>query len=353
MERVFINQLRKGETVEAVFLVKEKTLNRTKTGSPYLSLRLTDRSGEVEGRVWEQAGDLAALFEKEDYIKVRGEVDEFQGNLQLRILKLRRCEEGEVCPDDFLPMSARETEVMFAELQAIAGGVRQPCLKKLLTAIFTDGPLMKKFKMAPAAKSVHHVYLGGLLEHTLSVAGMIRLIAPRYPGLDPDLSLAGGILHDIGKVAELSFERTFDYTDPGRLLGHILLSVEIVEEKIRTIPSFPEGLALFLKHMILSHHGAYEFGSPKLPMTLEALLLHHLDDLDAKMNGFLGFIEKEKDAASRWTSYHKLFDRFIFKGPSPAAEGAEKTEEKKMPPPEPERLRPEELPLIPMTNQKK
>ena len=317
MEKNFVNQLKKGQAIESIFLVREKSLTRTKTGNLYLSLRLSDRTGEVEGRVWENALDFGALFAKDDFIKVRAEVDEFQGTLQLRILKLRKCEETEILIDDFLPRTPLNIEKMFSEVKTIASGVQQPHLQKLLNAFFADEDLVKKFKLAPAAKAVHHVYIGGLLEHTLSVVQLILLVGPRYKGVNLDLLITSGILHDIGKVAELSFGRAFDYTDPGRLLGHIILTVEMVEQKITAIPEFPATLAMLLKHNLLSHHGEYAFGSPKLPMTLEALLLHHLDDLDAKVNVFLSWIEKEKDDPSRWTSYHKLFDRFILK-PEPS-----------------------------------
>jgi 3'-5' exoribonuclease len=313
MEKIFINQLKKGQAIESIFLVKEKNLTRTKTGNLYLALRLSDRTGEVEGRVWENALDFGALFAKDDFIKVRAEVDEFQGTLQLRILKLRKGEETEVFIDDFLPRTPLDIEKMFSEVKAIASGVQQPHLQKLLEAFFADEDLVKKFKLAPAAKGVHHVYLGGLLEHTLSVVHLIQLIGPRYKGINLDLLITSGILHDIGKIAELSFDRAFDYTDPGRLLGHIVLTVEMVDQKIMSIPEFPATLAMLLKHNLLSHHGEYAFGSPKLPMTLEALLLHHVDDLDAKANIFLSWIEKEKEDPSRWTPYNKLFDRFIFK----------------------------------------
>lgn len=317
MGKTFINQLGKGQNVESIFLVKEKALTRTKAGNPYLSIRLADRTGEVEGRMWDNALDFVSRFEKDDFIKLRAEVDEFQGALQLRISKLRKCSESEVQMEDFLPKTSRDIESMFTELKAIAFRVNQPFLKKLLDVFFQDDLWVRKFKTAPAAKAVHHVLLGGLLEHTLSVVQLALLIGPRYKGIDQDLLLTGAILHDMGKIAELSFERTFDYTDPGRLLGHIILTVEMIDEKIRSIPEFPENLSLLLKHLILSHHGEYQFGSPKLPMTLEALLLHHLDDLDAKVNAFTAWIEKEKEGSSRWTSFHKLFDRFIFKPPSP------------------------------------
>jgi len=313
MEKVFVNQLKKGHAVESIFLVREKNLTRTKTGNLYLSLRLADRTGEVEGRIWENALDFGALFAKDDFIKVRAEVDEFQGTLQLRIIKLRKCEETEVLLDDFLPRTPLNIEKMFSEIKNIASGVQQPYLQKLLDAFFGDEDFVKKFKLAPAAKAVHHVYLGGLLEHTLSVVQLILLVGPRYKGINLDLLITSGILHDIGKVDELTFGRAFDYTDSGRLLGHIILTVEMVDQKIKNIREFPETLSLFLKHNLLSHHGEYAFGSPKLPMTLEALLLHQIDDLDAKVNGFLGWIEKEKEDPSRWTSYHKLFERFIFK----------------------------------------
>ncbi len=313
MEKVFINQFKKGLSVEGFFLAKEKTANKTKTGNPYLSLRLADRTGEIEGRVWDKASDFGPLFERDDFIKVQGEVDEFQGVLQLRVLRLRKAGAGEIDPADFLPKTVQDVEAMLTEVREAAGSVRNPHLRALLDAFLADEAFVEKLKTAPAAKAMHHVYIGGLLEHTLSVLRLIRLVAPRYKAIDPDLILAGGFLHDIGKVDELAYDRAFDYTDRGRLLGHITLTVEKIDEKIRALPDFPETLAILLKHLILSHHGEYVFGSPKRPKTLEALLLHHLDDLDAKINAFTSWIEKEKDSPSRWTSYHKLFDRFILK----------------------------------------
>ena len=313
MGKIFIGELKKGQAVESTFLVREKVLTKTKSGNPYLALRLADRTGEIDGRVWDSATDFLPLFEPDDFIKVRAEVDEFQGTLQLRIVKLRKCQEEEIQLDEFLPKTPGNMEEMLAELRKIASQIHHPFLGKLLESFFADEDFVKKFKLAPAAKAVHHVYLGGLLEHTLSVVQLILLVGPRYKGINQDLLIAGAILHDIGKISELSFDRSFDYTDPGRLLGHITLTVEMIDEKIRTIPEFPQDLSLLLKHIILSHHGEYAFGSPKRPKTLEALLLHQLDDLDAKIQGFLAWIEKEKDSPSRWTTYHKLFDRFIFK----------------------------------------
>jgi 3'-5' exoribonuclease len=313
MERIFINQFKRGQSVEGLFLAKEKTVGKTKTGNPYLSLRLADRTGEIEGRVWDKASDFGSLFQKDDVIKVHGEVDEFQGVLQLRVLRLRKAAAGEFEVTDFLPQTAHDVNSMLSEIKGIAESLRNPHLRALLDSFLADEEFVKKFKTAPAAKAMHHVYIGGLLEHTLSVLRLIGLVAPQYKAIDLDLILAGGFLHDIGKVDELAYERAFDYTDRGRLLGHITLTVEKIGKKIQSLPDFPETLALLLKHLILSHHGEYVFGSPKRPKTLEALLLHHLDDLDAKINGFMAWIEKEKESPSRWTSYHKLFDRFILK----------------------------------------
>ncbi|HSR13251.1 MAG TPA: HD domain-containing protein [Thermodesulfobacteriota bacterium] len=313
MEKILVSQITKGQSLESVFLVKEKSLNKTKSGSPYLSIRLCDRTGEIEARIWDNAIEFVPLFEKDDFIRVKAETDEFQGVLQLRISKLKRCAEAEIRLEDFLPKTSKDIPEMFAELKRIASSVENPFLQKLLDSFFRDEAWAARFAAAPAAKGVHHVYLGGVLEHTLCVARLVSIVAPLYPGLNRDLLLAGAILHDTGKIAELSFERAFDYTDRGRLLGHIILSVEMVEDRMRTIPGFPGELALLLKHLLLSHHGEYEFGSPKLPMTVEAMLLHQLDDLDAKVNAFSAWMEKEKDAGGRWTSYFKLFDRFLYK----------------------------------------
>jgi 3'-5' exoribonuclease len=313
MEKVFINQFKKGQSIEGFFLAKEKTLSKTKTGNFYLSLRLADRTGEIEGRVWDKASDFASVFEKDDFIKIQGEIDEFQGILQLRILRLRKAAPGEIVLTDFLPQTSQDIDLMISELKGILEGVRNPHLRGLLESFLADEEFLKKFQTAPAAKAMHHVCIGGLLEHTLSVLRLIRLVAPQYRAIDQDLILAGGFLHDVGKVDELAYERAFDYTDMGRLLGHITLTVEMIDKKILLLPDFPESLALLLKHLIISHHGEYVFGSPKRPKTLEALLLHHLDDLDAKINGFMAWIDKEKGSPSRWTSYHKLFDRFILK----------------------------------------
>lgn len=202
MGKIFIGELKKGQAVESTFLVRDKVLTKTKSGNPYLALRLADRTGEIDGRVWDSATDFLPLFEPDDFIRVRAEVDEFQGTLQLRIVKLRKCPEEEIQLDEFLPKTPRNTEEMLAELRKIASQIHHSFLHKLLEAFLADEDFVKKFKLAPAAKAVHHVYLGGLLEHTLSVVQLILLVGPRYPGINQDLLITGAILHDIGKISD-------------------------------------------------------------------------------------------------------------------------------------------------------
>jgi len=321
MTKVFINEIRENGLIESIFLVKDKSMGLTRDGNSYLSLRLMDRTGEIKGRVWENAESSAKLFEKDDFVKVKSRVVNYQGTLQLNITGIIRCSESEVNLKDFLPESKRNVGEICDELKKVIEQIKDPHLKRLLDLFFTDEDLMGRFKKAPAAKGLHHCYLGGLIEHTHSVVKLIQDVTKQYRGINYDLLIAGGVLHDIGKVHELSYSRSFDYTDKGRLLGHIVLGVEMVDEKIRQIHGFPEELCMLLKHLIISHHGEYEYGSPKRPKTIEALILYYLDDLDAKVESVQSFIEKDKGENKKWTAFHRLFDRFIFK------EGGEKGEE--------------------------
>jgi 3'-5' exoribonuclease len=314
MERLRVEQIKERDQVESVFLVKSKTLGIARSGKPYLSLVLVDSSGEIEGRVWEEAEEFSRLFDQDDFIKLRGKVVSYHGQLQIVINQIKKCDEGEVEIKEFQPVTERDTERMFQELKEIAGQVRDEHLKKVLNLIFEDEKIAKLFKIAPAAKSMHHAYLGGLLEHTLSVARLILLTAKHYQNINQDLLLAGGILHDIGKIDELTYDRAFDYSDEGKLLGHIVIGVELIEEKIQQIPDFPAELAMLLKHMILSHHGQYEFGSPKRPKIVEAIILYYLEDMDSKVSSVQSLIKRERETESKWTSYHRLYDRYIYKG---------------------------------------
>jgi 3'-5' exoribonuclease len=301
-----------------MFLVASKNLGVTKGGSSYLTLKLLDRSGEIEARVWERADDLARGFDKNDFVRVRGQATLFQGKVQIRVQDVSRVEESKVAAEDFLPKSANDPETMLTELQTILRGIKNPHLLALAEACFADDELMRLLKQAPGAKTIHHPYLSGLLEHTLSLLKLILKVVENYRGVDVDLLLIGGFLHDIGKIYEFSFDRAFDYTDAGQLLGHLVMEVELVTKKIDTIPEFPVELALLVKHMLVSHHGAYEFGSPKLPQTLEAVILHSLDDLDGKIQAIQNMPEKEP--GSKWTAFHRAYGRsFYRKAPDESA----------------------------------
>lgn len=314
MERVKIEQIKERDLVESIFLVKSKTLAVAKSGKPYLSLVFMDSSGEIEGRVWEEAEEVSQLFDQDDFIKLRGKVVNYQGQLQIVISQIKRYDEGKLELKEFQPTTEGDTERMFQELKEIAGQVKDQHLGKLLHLIFEDERIAKLFKIAPAAKSMHHAYLGGLLEHTLSVARLILLVSKQYQNINEDLLLAGGILHDIGKIYELTYDRAFNYSDKGKLIGHIVIGAELIEEKIKSLPDFPAELAMLLKHMILSHHGQYEFGSPKRPKIVEAIILYFLEDMDSKVSSVQSLIKKERETGSKWTSYHRLYDRYIYKG---------------------------------------
>lgn len=313
MKGIFVSQINKNSRVEGVFLVKEKHMGVTKNGTPYLSLRLMDRSGDINARVWEDAEEYDRIFEKDDFIVITARSSVYQGVMQVTITDLKKCAEEDVELADFLPASAFSTEGMLEELRGIIDDVQDKYLRALLGSFFEDPEFVALYSSAPAAKALHHVTLGGLLEHSLSVARLARMVASNYENINRDLLLTGAILHDVGKVRELSYTRVFDYTDVGRLLGHITIGAEMIDDKANNIEGFPENLKMILKHMILSHHGEYLYGSPKRPKTVEALMLYYLDDLDAKVNAFQQFLAKEGDNESRWGMYHKLFDRYIYR----------------------------------------
>ena len=314
MKKIFASQIQERDWVETPFLVRDKTVGMAKNGKPYLSLKLMDRSGEIEGRVWDRVDELTPLFERNDFILVGGKASVYLGKMQLVIQELSRIDESRVELADFLPVSARPVAEMVAELRTLVAGFSEPYLRQLMEAFLADEQWLAAYSRAPAAKAMHHVYLGGLLEHSLAVAALADDICRRYPGLQRDLLITGALLHDVGKINELRFERAFEYSDAGKLLGHIVIGVEMVEEKLRTIAGFPLELAILLKHLLLSHHGQYEYGSPKRPKTLEAVVLNFIDDLDSKINGVRTHLEKDGAGDSGWTQYHRLYDRYFFKG---------------------------------------
>ncbi|MBI1995972.1 MAG: HD domain-containing protein [Deltaproteobacteria bacterium] len=312
MKSLYAADIHENQLVDSLFLVSSKNHGVTKGGNSYLVLKLLDRSGEIEGRVWDRADDLGRGFDRNDFVRVRGQATLYQGKVQIRVQDVMRVEEKNIAAEDFLPKSPFDPDVMLGELQTILRGMKNPHLLALAEACFADQELMDLIKRAPGAKTIHHPYLSGLLEHTLSLLKLILRVVENYQGIDVDLLLTGGFLHDIGKVYEFSFERAVEYTDAGQLLGHLVMEVEMVNKKIATIPDFPDELAMLVKHLLVSHHGAYEFGSPKLPQTVEAIMLHALDDLDGKIQAVQNLPEKEP--GSKWTVFHRAYGRSFYRG---------------------------------------
>lgn len=317
-KKLFVSELREGQQVRDLFLLSRKTLAETKAGKPYLSLTLMDKTGEIEARVWDNAVALDRVAEVGDVIAVQAIAKSYQNQVQLTVSGLQRAEKTQVSLADFMPASKRSDEEMRRELAAFIDSVSDGCLQRLLKNLF-HGDLLEQFCLAPAAKKMHHAYIGGLLEHTLSVTGMAEKTTVHYPGLDRDLLVAGALVHDIAKIKEFSYNSLpFDYTDCGRLLGHLVLGVEMVREAARDIPGLTSLRVDALAHLVVSHHGRHEFGAPVLPMTPEAILLHHLDDMDAKMNYIDQLREKQEEPG--WTDFQRPLERFLYLQPFNGAE---------------------------------
>jgi len=316
MNHLWIKDIKENDPVEGAYLVKSKASGQTRQGSPFLTLTLADKTGSLEARVWDNVAGISALFKEGDIVQIAGQVNTYRNRLQIQIQDLKRMD-APLDPAVFLETTSRDTSQMLSELKGLAAQIQNRHLKELVESFLADYGFISRFKKAPAAKVFHHSYLGGLLEHTLSVSQLAVVAAEHYPDLDGDLLLAGAILHDIGKTEELGFERTIDYSDPGRLLGHIVLGVMMLEKKLNLFKEFPPELAMRLKHLILSHHGEFDFGSPKRPKFLEAFALHLIDDLDAKINGLSRLLKEDRQEGS-WTAFSTLFQRYLFKGDSSA-----------------------------------
>jgi 3'-5' exoribonuclease len=313
MKSPYVADLVPNEVVTAQFLVLSKEIRQKKTGEPYLSLHLSDRTGEIEAKMWDNVGEVMETFDRDDFIKVKALMQVYQNRSQLTIHRLRRLEDHEVDFSDFFPCSERDPEDMFRELTAIIAAINQPDLRALLQAIFDDPQIASAYKIAPAAKSIHHACRGGLIEHVLSLCQLCRLVGPHYKEIDLDLLLAGAILHDIGKIEELSYARSFNYSAEGQLLGHIVIGLRIVGAKIDRFPSFPHKLRALVEHMIVSHHGELEFGSPKVPAFPEALLLHHLDNLDSKMEAMRAALQRDGHSQSEFTGWVASLERILLR----------------------------------------
>ena len=303
MKDIYVRDLKPNQIIISSFLVHSKELRFRKTGEGYLALALADKTGEVEAKMWEDVEQVHPTFERDDFVKVKAAVHLYRNRPQLTVHKLRRLEEQEVDLADFFRCSERDPEEMWQELEQVIEGLQNPWLKALLRRILSEPDVRERLKVAPAAKSLHHAYMGGLLEHILSLCRLCRLVVQNYNGLDLDLLLTGAVLHDIGKIHELSYARSFNYTTEGQLLGHMILELEIVHRAVADIADFPRPWQTLVEHLIISHHGQYEFGSPKLPMFPEALLLHYLDNLDSKIQGMQALLNREPVPEGEWVGF--------------------------------------------------
>jgi 3'-5' exoribonuclease len=313
MKSPYLSELQPNQTVQGTFLVTYKDVRQKKSGEPYLTLTLTDRSGELDAKMWDNAAEALSTFERDDFVRVKGLLQIFQNRPQLTLHKIQPVAESEIDLADYLPASKRDRDEMFREVQSWIAGMSEPHLKHLLEVIFADEEIARAYRTAPAAKTVHHNWIGGLIEHVLSLCTLARNTATHYPHIDFDLLLTGVLLHDIGKIRELHYARSFGYTTEGQLLGHIQIGVQMVLEKLRAIPDFPPRLRDLVVHMILSHHGELEFGSPKIPMFPEALLLHLIDNMDSKMECMRSLIDRDQQVQGEWTAYSSPLDRAALK----------------------------------------
>ncbi len=304
----YIESLRPNMQIDEVYLCKSKQSATTKAGRPYENVTLQDKTGTLDAKIWDPDNPGIAEFEAMDYVAVAGEVTQFQGRNQLNIRRARLADENEYDPKDYLPTSEKNAEDMYEQLLAYIDSIQNPYLKQLLDAFFRDADFRKNFQKHSAAKTIHHGFIGGLLEHTLSVTRFCDFMAGQYPVLNRDLLLTAAIFHDIGKVKELAAFPQNDYTDEGQLIGHIVIGMEMVSEKIKAIPDFPVTMANELKHCILAHHGELEYGSPKKPALAEAVALSIADNADAKMETLTEAFAKVEPGNLSWQGYNRLFE---------------------------------------------
>jgi 3'-5' exoribonuclease len=315
MKKQFINSIKTGDIVDDIFVLSEKNLAQKKDGNNFLNVSFSDKTGIIKGVVWNNVDQISAKISAGDFARVKGTATEYRGSLQLVIKNIEVCSADSIDPSDFLPESKFNRDAMFERLLKLTETIETLYLKNLLEAFWNDDEFVSKFKRAPAAKKMHHAYIGGLIEHTLSMARLADKIAEHYQyiGIDRDILITGAILHDIGKISEFDYKVKIDYSDEGRLLNHIVIGVQMIEEKLRNIKNFPDEQALLIKHMIVSHHGTRDFGSPEPPKTIEAVLLNYIDEIDSKVNGIREFIDRE-NPGEKWTSFHRLLERFFYIG---------------------------------------
>src|SRR5215472_7748909 len=308
MKTPLVSDLNSEQNVTTFFLVCEKEVRSTREGKPYLRLELGDRSGTIEARMWDQFEAAAKGIHRDDFVKVQARVEIYKNRPQLSVMQVRLAKPEEIDLADFLPQTKADVRKLYAQLLEYASSISNPWLKKLVTQILNEPSIAAKYKRAPAAKVMHHAYLGGLLEHVVSLCGLAKQIAAHYLELDVDLLLIAALLHDVGKLDELCYERAVGYTSEGQLLGHIILELDTVTKAMDAIPGFPSKLKTVLQHILISHHGEYEFGSPKLPMIREALVFHYMDDLDSKVAAVRAVLAIPS-AEDHWSAYSGALGR--------------------------------------------
>jgi 3'-5' exoribonuclease len=297
------------KVITSTFVVVAKQIKPKKTGEPYLALTLGDRTGQLEAKMWDNVEEVLDAFDQDDFLKIKGLINKYKNRFQLTIHKLRKLGDSEIEFDDYLPKTTKNIDELWQMLAAFVVSFQNPYLRSLVQTFMADPEIAAAYRNAPAAKTLHHAYIGGLLDHVVSLFRSCDLMCQNYPQVNRDLLLAGAFLHDIGKIHELTYNRSFTYTTRGQLLGHMIIELEMVQAKIALIPDFPPELKTMLEHLIISHHGQYDFGSPKLPMFPEALMLHYLDDLDSKMEAMRVQFQREADLDNPWTSYNPSLGR--------------------------------------------
>jgi 3'-5' exoribonuclease len=319
MSRIYVTQLGERENIDQIFLAQEKQLRSNRNGNLYLQVRLSDKSGSLTAMMWNASDRIYGSFEDGSYVRVQGTTQYYNSNLQMIINRIDRAEPGNVDEREFVTVSNEQVDALASRLSELLRSIENEHLRNLVECFLMDEQFMAKLTAAPAGVKNHHAYRGGLLEHIVSLMEVVNVVSPRYEELDRDLMLAGAFLHDMGKIDELTYERGLGYSNEGQLIGHIVMAVSMLENKIAEAEklsgeSFPAELQLRLKHMIVSHHGEYAYGSPKLPMTYEAVALHYLDNLDAKLHAFSQLMKEDANAASSWTPYQAGLGRKLFKG---------------------------------------
>jgi 3'-5' exoribonuclease len=311
MKEFFLSECSQHENkvITSSFVVASKQVKPKKTGEPYLALTLGDRSGLIEAKMWDNVEDCLNSFEADDFVKIKGLLNKYKNRFQITIHKIRKLGDAEIDFADYLPKTTKDIGELWHTLAGFVGTFQNPHLKGLVESFMADSEIAEAYRNAPAAKTLHHAYIGGLLDHVVSLCRSCDLICRNYPQINRDLLLTGAFLHDIGKIHELTYNRSFSYTTRGQLLGHMIIELEMLRAKLALVPEFPDELKTLVEHLIISHHGHYEFGSPKLPMFPEALMLHYLDDLDSKMESMRANLEREAGGEGAWTGYNPSLGR--------------------------------------------